>query len=178
MKLEQFKWITENGISINVDPNKNSNIIEDNSSKDIEEYFKSKTRGLKWEFEGNEIEILESNEIIEGLPSTNLKRVIVIYPIDHKNYPAPNNAVIHNGDGSVFKQLSSPALVSDLAKQQHERKPNGPFMVYFENVLWKFTRIGEVVACISIAFNRDWHEDRELNTETGEFGECISSGRR
>jgi hypothetical protein len=75
-------------------------------------------------------------------------------------------------------QLSPPQLISDLAKQQQERDPKGPFMVHFEDVSWQYNNSGEVVACISIAYNRDWHEDRELNTETGEFGACLSSGRR
>jgi hypothetical protein len=159
------------------DPNQDSYFFEE----DRDSYYKvslSKNAGIKWMSENREIVIYEQNIYIWGLPSPDLEKVIVIYPMDHSAYPAPNNAAIHNADGSVYMQLSPPQLISDLAKQQQERDPKGPFKVHFEDVSWQYNNSGEVVVCISIAYNRDWHEDRELNTETGEFGECLNSGRR
>jgi hypothetical protein len=176
--ISKFQYIANEDIVLDVNLGVTVIFFEGNDDNLISSYYRSKSKGILWEYNDKEIRIINDDYFIEGLPTPDLQKVIVIYPMDHGTYPAPNNAVIHNGDGSVFKQLSPPTLVSDLAKEQHERKPNGPYLLYFRNVFWANNKAGEVVACISIAYNRDWHEDRELNTETGEFGECLNSGRR
>jgi hypothetical protein len=176
--VDKFQYITHDGIFLSINLGIKAIIFEGNEDEDISNYYGSRTKGLSWLYDDKQVKIMEEGFKIQGYPSTDLQKVIVIYPMNHGTYPAPNNAVIHNADGSVYMQLSPPELISDLAKQQQERDPKGPFMVYFENVSWGYDSNSNTVVAISIGYNWNWREQRALNPETGEFGECLSSGMR
>lgn len=179
-QISKFSICDQTGrsIEIRLNPPKGGTYFFDSDEDLYYEISHAEGRGLKWTFNESEIYINDSAYRIWGLPSPDLQKVIVIYPMDHGTYPAPNNAVIHNADGSVYMQLSPPELISDLAKQQQERDPKGSFMVYFEDVSWGYDSNSNTVVAISIGYNWNWREQRALNPETGEFGECLSSGMR
>ena len=164
---------------LNITPNVGDSIFEFISDEEYKEYINNTPQGLRWDFLGKEVRLFEKSISLFGLPTPNLQRVIVIYPYDHPVYPEPGNGVIYNADGSIHLQLKVPKLISPLAKQ---RAPfmnyEAPLKLYFDRVRWAKNGKGEVITAVQIGFDRDWLEERELNTETGEFGECLSSGLR
>ena len=86
---------------------------------------------------------------------------------------------LDNGDGTVYKQLKAPALVSDTAKQRARYMTyNSPFKLFFDNASWEKDSMGKTVMAMRLGFDMDWLEKRVLNYETGQFGECLTSGRR
>jgi len=134
---------------------------------------------LKWDFLQKEIVLFENSIDIFGLPTPDMHRVVVIYPYDHSVYPSPGNALIYNANGSIHLQLKVPKPISELAKPQERFINYGdPMSLHFDNVDWRKNSKGEIIIAIRIGFARDWFEDRELNPETGEFGECLTSGLR
>lgn len=143
------------------------------------EYLYSQSKGIKWRNKGNEIVLFEKGQKISGYPSSDLKRVIVIYLNDKIKFCSPNNAVIYNANGSIHLQLKSPILISDIAKKRQQFHQSADFsLLHFEKVGWAQNSKGEIVTAITIGFDRDWREVRVLNTETGEFGECLGSSMR
>jgi hypothetical protein len=177
--IENFSYITEDGITLKLNLGIGVDKFEGNEESRVLSYFKGQGKGVRWEFQDTSIEILELGKKIEGNPTPDMHRVVVIYPHDHLVYPEPGNAVIYNANGSIHLQLKVPKLISTLAKQ---REPfmnyEAPLKFYFDRVRWAKNSKGEVVTTVQVGFDRDWLEERELNPETGEFGECTSSGRR
>ncbi|RAW00240.1 hypothetical protein DQQ10_14355 [Pseudochryseolinea flava] len=50
--------------------------------------------------------------------------------------------------------------------------------VFFSTVNWVKRDNGSIVMSTEIGFDRDWFEERLVNVDTGEFGQCISGGLR
>jgi hypothetical protein len=179
--IENFRFITAKGnlIKPNITSNVGDSLFEFINDQEYKEYINNLPQGLKWEFLGREIKLLENSISLFGLPTPDMQRVVVVYPYDHPIYPSPGNAVIYNADGSIHKHLRVPKLISELAKQR-ERFMNyeAPLKLYFDRVGWARNSKGEIITAVQIGFDRDWLEERELNPDTGEFGECLSSGRR
>lgn len=179
--IENFRLITakENLIRPNITANVGDSLFEFATAEEYKEYVNNTPQGLRWDFQGNGITLFEKPVSLFGLPTPDLQRVVVIYPYDHSRYPSPVNAVVYNANGSIHKQLKVPKLISELAKQR-ERFMNyeAPLKLYFDRVSWAKNSKGDTVMAIQIGFDRDWVEQRELNAETGEFGACLSSGRR
>lgn len=163
----------------NITPYPSDSLFDFVTDEEYKEYINNNPQGVRWEFEGKEIKLFERPFSLFGLPTPDLSRVVVIYPPEHPLYPEPGNAVIYNADGSIHLQLKVPKLISSLAKQR-ERFMNydAPLKLYFDRVRWAKNSKGEIVTAMQIGFDRDWLEERELKTETGEFGECLSSSRR
>lgn len=176
--IEDFGFLTETSSFLNVRLEVNTNLYNYNDKEKVDNFVNSSSKGIAWKFGGENFNLFENGVIIRGFPSIDYKRLVVIYPLDHGTHPAPNNALILNPDGSVYMKLSPPTLISDLAKEQMERDPKGPYMVHFDGVSWASDEQGSVVTCVSIIYNREWYEVRILNTATGEFGACLNSGRR
>jgi hypothetical protein len=179
--IENFRLITtnENLIRPNITPNESDSLFEFVSDEEYKEYINNVTQGVRWDFSRKEIKLFEKGISIFGTPTPDMQKVVAIYPYDHTVYPSPINALIYNADGSIYKRLRVPKLVSDLARQR-ERFMNyeAPLKLYFDWVRWARNTKGNIVVAVRIGFDRDWLEERELNFETGEFGECLSSGRR
>jgi len=149
------------------------------SDEDYREYTNNLTQGVRWEFLNREIEIFEIGQSISGYPTPDMEKVVVIYPYNHAVYPSPSNALIYSADGNIRHHLKVPKLISELAMQrQRFMNYEGPLKLYFDGVSWAKNSRGETVTAVTIGFDRDWLEQRELDPDTGEFGECLSSGRR
>lgn len=119
-------------------------------------------KGVRWEFDNNLVEILERGKKIEGSPTPDPQYVVVIYPMDHEVYRAPNNAVVYNADGSVHLQLTAPEPISELSKTRvrnlaKTKKFNPPHRLYFDGVSWAKVR-DKVETVVKIGFDRDWWE--------------------
>lgn len=181
MMVENFYLVSAKGnlLRPNITPNLSDSLFEFATDKEYKEYINNNPQGVRWEFAGKEIKFFAKPFSLFGLPTPDLKRVVVIYPYDHPVYPEPGNAVIYNADGSIHLQLKVPKLISPLAKQRERfMKYEASLKFYFDRVRWAKDSMGEVITAVQIGFDRDWLEERELNPETGEFGECLSSGRR
>jgi hypothetical protein len=177
--VEDFSFITDDGVVLKLNLGVKEYIFEGNEEHDISQFYKSKSVGVRWMFDHKVIDILESSVSIEGYPTPDRKRVVVVYRYDHPVYSSPNNAILYNADGSIHLQLKVPGLISDLAKKRSRfLNYESPLRTYFDNARWDKNSKGELVSAVRIGFDRDWLETRELNSDTGEFGECLSSGLR
>jgi len=179
--IEHFEFLTakRNSFKPNISPNRGDSIFEFVSEQLYREYINNKTVGIKWKYRDSEVYLFEQEQNIIGCPTPDLRKVVAIYPIKHPVYRAPYNAVIYNADGSIHLQLKPPKLVSELAKKHGVTADTiNPVYLYFENVQWAKDSYDEIVCSVTIGFGWEWREGRVLNPETGEFGECLSSGRR
>lgn len=172
--IEHFQYFTEDGISLILNLGLNVYVFEGNAESLISKFYKDQSKGVKWVNKTQHITKFETGYKIYGYPTPDLQKVVVLYPQEHVKYPSPNNAVIYNAEGSIYMQLRAPNLISDLAKKSRLK----PFGLYFDQVSWAKDSKDDIVISMMIGFNRDWREERVLNPETGEFGECLSSGRR
>lgn len=184
MMIENFQFETElsNRFIPNITPNIGDSLFEYVNDDLYKEYVNKATKGLFWVTSGKSVNLCEAGVSIFGLPTPDMQRVVVIYPMEHKQYRAPGNAIIYNADSSVHKILIAPEPISDLAKTRSRfmvksKAFNPPHRLYFDSVRWSKVE-GEIVTVVRIGFDRDWREERILNPETGEFGECVSSGMR
>lgn len=179
MMIEQFEYVSEEGTALLLNLGVGGYLFEGNDEVSISKYLKSSYQGIRWEYENKTVTFFEKGYKIHGRPTPDLKKVIVIYSMEHNKYRAPNNAVVYNADGSIHMKLKSPKLISELAKKHApQRKIVNPVQLYFEKVRWVKDDNGNTVCAVTIGFNRDWREERILDPETGVFGDCISSGRR
>lgn len=137
-----------------------------------------KIAGVIWTYNGNEI---SKNRCFFAYPTVDNLHVVAIYPLEDIEFPSPHNAVIYNADGSLHKVLTPPKLISQLAinrlGKDNPPQPYAPDSIYFERVRWDKNSQGELVTSVWIGYDREWHENRVLDPETGEFGESIGSGR-
>jgi hypothetical protein len=141
--------------------------------------------GVRWKYEGNEVSLKAKKNISIVYPSADLHYLVIIYYQEGQPYAAPANAVIYKGDGTIHKVLSPPPFKSSLVveKLAFHKLPNPPVnlsykgALWFNHVCWMKNEKGQLVTAIEIGFDREWMEYRELNPETGEFGEYLSSGR-
>lgn len=179
--INNFSYITEDGINLKLKLGIGIDKFEGNDESKVLSFFRGQGKGIKWEFQNRIIEILEPGKKIDGNPTADQARVVVIYPQNHPLYPCPGNAVIYNGDGTIHLQLKVPELISPTANQRKLRV-NKRYDIAsdasFRGVSWDKDAHGNIVTVVSIDFDWEWWESRVLNPETGEFGECVGSGRR
>lgn len=178
--IENFSYIIEDGTILELKLDVGVDKFEGVEESKVKSFFKAKGRGVRWKFHSSEIEIFEAGRRIDGFPTHDLKRVVVIYPKDHTVYPAPSNGAIYDPNGNKTIQLKVPELISPAAKQLslREKKINMNIDASFRGVSWNKDSNGKICTVVSIDFYWEWWESRTLNPETGEFGECIGSGRR
>jgi hypothetical protein len=178
--INNFSYITEDGINLKLNLGIGIDKFEGNDESKVLSFFKGQGKGVKWEFQNRIIEILEPGRKIDGNPTADQERVVVIYPQNHPFYPCPGNAVTYNGDGSIHLQLKVPELISPIAKERKLRRKNYDMIndTSFRSVNWEKNANGKIVTVMSIDFDWEWWESRVLNPDTGEFGECVGSGRR
>jgi hypothetical protein len=178
--IENFSYITEDGIILVLKLGAQVDKFEGIEETKMQSFFKGQGKGITWNFGNNLVQILEVGKKIEGFPTPDLKQVIVIYPFDHPVYPAPLNAVIYNANGEKTMQLKVPKLISPIANERKSRMKNHSISndASFRGVYWDKDDQGKISTVVTIDFDWEWWESRILNPETGEFGECLSSGRR
>lgn len=175
--IENIEYIGEGNIKIKVAPRLHMDIFEGNSDKDVLKYFNSITKGISWEHNSKKIILFEEGKKITGFPSNEEDYLIVIYPVERTTHLIPNYAIIYNSDGSIHKRLNPPKLISNQAVKSRQFFKSEP-IGYFEYVKWAKDSSGQIVTSMEIGFDRDWYEERVIDPVTGEFGECLSSGRR
>jgi hypothetical protein len=180
--IENFMLVSAGGqlIRPNITGNPSDSLFEFASDDAYREYVNNARKGLRWDFAEKEINFFEETSNLFGLPTPDLKRVVIIYPYDHAVYPSPGNAVVYNEDGSIHLQLKIPELISPIAMERKLRRGNYDVQkdASFRSVHWRKDVDGNLITVLSINFDWEWWESRVLNPDTGEFGECISSGRR
>jgi len=146
-------------------------------TQDAIEILNSKEQGIIWEYNQTTVEIFDDN-FITGYPSADLSSFVAIYPINSKKNPSPRNALIYNSDGTIRFQLTMPKLISKLAIDMlSESDLLNKQGFWFDSVFWNKDSNGNMVTSVWIGFKGEWFEERILFTNTGEFGECLSSGR-
>lgn len=139
---------------------------------------------FSWEYNGEKIIISDEKVSVYGYPTVDNKYIIIIiiYKGIDGQFKPPNNAVIYNLDGSIHMILEIPQLISERAKKylEKEKLGNPPLeLVKYESGLnflsfgWRKNENGEHFNYISIQYDLDYGEGRELNTETGEIGRLI-----
>jgi len=152
------------GIRVNPYPNTKEGLEMNNTHR----------KGIRWYHNSKKVEIKDS-DYVKGYPTVEMDGVVAIYSSKSKIYPEPANAVIYNPDGSFRMRIEVPdELLSSNAKRIKPRKDK----CFFFQAGWALNSKGEKVNSIWIGFaNGEYFEVRELNTETGEFGELLTYGR-
>jgi len=88
-------------------------------------------------------------------------------------------AVIFNPDGTVRFYLKPPVLISHKYKE-YEKRVGAEEAIdsvrFIQPALENIHNKG-IVLTMWIGFDDDWFESRNLNTKTGEFGECYGVSR-
>lgn len=182
MKIKNFGFIDTNKNTLIIEIGLNKDIfpiIEENKEEDWRRIHPMSMRkhGLVWEFNEKTVCILDDEDIF-GYPTVAMDSVIAIYFGKPAKYPPPNNAVVYHADGSIKHLLKAPSLTSKLAQEKLSGiEPGVPSTLYFDTVKWALDTNGNKVSSMRIVFAYEWFEERVLNPETGEFGECLSSGR-
>lgn len=142
-------------------------------------------RGIFWNFEGKEILVsFDRGTYFGNYMSDETGKLLLIF--DHRRskiWQAPNNAIIYNADGSIHIILSPPELIGSIAAQYKKQDIligqcfSGLLPGLYDNDK------GEKVVGISILFPEgysnlygDFFEIREIDLETGEFGEVLQDG--
>lgn len=173
--IEKFEFINDQkeGVEIIYNLNDEIQMSFDDRNKII---YNSNGKGIRWLYKNKTIELFDEEYNIEGIPSINYLHIIVIYHKKTCDYPPPLDASILNPDGTIFKTLKLPKLISPLAAQYY-KGIKYPISMYFESVQ-RIKINSKSFLTMKIGFNRDWWESRVINPETGEFGELLSSGMR
>lgn len=176
--VEDFQYFTDGGSSLYINLGIDVYMFEGNDESLISNFYKNQSKGVRWVYKNQMISFFEKGNKIYGIPTPDLMKVVVIYPMQHTQYSSPRNVVIYNADGSMYCRPKIPELISEIAKKREDFHKGNFALVHFDNVRWRKNSKGEIVTAITISFDRDWFETREFNVETCEFSECLTSGRR
>lgn len=161
----------------------NSDFVNENEKKETAN--PDTWEGFFWDFEGLQIVIpLERRTFFGKYINDESGKLLLIF--DHlrsKKWPVPHNAVIYNADGTIHKRLSTPELLGRLAQQY--KKVDKLVGACFGGLLpgiYKNSK-GEEVLGISILFPEQYRnaygnffEVREIDLQTGEYGEVLQDG--
>jgi hypothetical protein len=180
--ITEFHLIASNDIDLTVDITKdlrNRDVLGGYDMKTKINYSTASAKGIKWVADEQASTIYSEGMRIHGMVTPDLKKVVVIYPPDHPVFPSPNNAVVYNEDGTVHLTLACPEPISELIKKNARYlRSRQQAKLYIVGAVWKRNEQEDVVMAINIEFDDEYYEARELNYATGEFGACLSSGKR
>ncbi|HBV15329.1 hypothetical protein [Chryseobacterium carnipullorum] len=180
--IKEFSIFNRSGIVIPIELNYPIDFFAKVDNKTFQEFHDASAKGVSWNYNNKRVLLRDDHVNIIGLPSTDLKYIIIIYKGIDGQFKPPNNAVIYNLDGSIHKVLEMSQLISERAKKylEKEKMSNPPlelskyeFGLNFLSFDWRKNEKGEVFNYISIQYDRDYGEGRELNPETGEIGRLI-----
>ncbi|AZA74939.1 hypothetical protein [Chryseobacterium indoltheticum] len=159
------------------------NPFENVDHENYQLYFDSSLQGISWKNEENQRGIINDENVdVIGFPTIDLKYIVAIYKGINGAFLIPNNAVIYNLDGTIHKVLKITELISERSKKYLEKEnlENPPLSLAkypqglaFSNFGWRKDINGNLINSISIDFDRDYGEKRELNPETGEIGKVL-----
>ena len=178
--IRNFEFCAKDGLFFepNVTGNTRDNLFANISDESYRRFNNSSEAGVAWLNQERKIIFLEKGIRIFGLPSPNMKKAVLIYPRQHPKFMFPRNGVIYNPDSTVYLRLAEPVLISEISKERKKNMNYGtPDWLWYDHVNWSKDDTGKLIMCIRIGFDRDWYEERILNLENGELGECVGSGR-
>lgn len=170
--IRNFKWITYKGESFSPNMVCNESYLKNVDPRIRKDYSSKTPTGVKWTCNDREIFFFEENTDIEGLPFPDMKKAL----ISKYNFNLDKKIVaIYNEDGTVFKELAEfPMAISDLAKELYCCPVRG---YHFGQIVWKKNSKGNIVCGIHIDLDPYFFEVREVDENTGDFGEVLGSGR-
>jgi hypothetical protein len=173
--IENFGVITKSGEILKSNLGVGINMYNNTMDKVSLDVFNTKGNGIYWTSEDQDVKVFSSSGGVIGYPSIDFSSAIVIYPVgQNSEFPAPNNAVVYNQSGELKMILHIPELISDLGK---EKTKQGKHNCWFEMVGWSKNSTQQIVLTMWIGFADDFFEERTLDPESGEFGECLRTGR-
>ncbi|OQP48079.1 hypothetical protein A4H97_30055 [Niastella yeongjuensis] len=179
--ITAFHLIASNNIDLTVDLTNdlsNRDVLEGYDMKTKINYSTASTKGIKWLAQGKEHLIYSAGMRIHGMVTPDFKKVVVIYPPGHPEFPSPHNAVVYNENGTVHLILACPEPISELIKKSTRYlRYRQQTKLYIVGAVWKRNEQGDVVMAVNIEFDDEYYETRELNYATGAFGACLSSGK-
>lgn len=142
----------------------------------VNKYFDGSKKSIAWTNGNESINISAERANVKGYPSPDLNYVIAIYWGDDDEFNPPCNAVVYNADGSIFKKICVPGLVSEDAQKWEKYIVQNA--LFFEDVNWYKNKQGENV--IGIRFSQPapvyFFETREFIPVTAAFGAVLASG--
>lgn len=182
-----FKVFNQEGIIIPVNIGIEADYWGLSDKETVLKFINNPSRnGVRWTYNNKEIILEDDNTSVEGYPTSDFKYVVATYLGIKGKYKPPNNSVIYNLDGSIYKILEIPALKSPLAiKRMNFLKEENPPLdtAKYEGAL-SFSGFGfrkldnkKIVNSIQIIYDRELWETRILYPETGEIGELIYYGK-
>jgi len=176
--IENFGVIKKTGEILKSNLGVGINMYNNTKDQTSLDFFNTRGNGLYWNFNQKEIRIFSKSGGIIGYPSADLSSVVAIYPSGkNSEFPAPDNAVIYYPSGEVKLRLQVPELISDLGKEKNKYINNGSANRWFEMAGWSITSAKDVVLTMWVGFADDFFEERIVDPATGEFSECLKSGK-
>lgn len=146
----------------------------DRNDSDYIEIFNSPLKSIRWQYNGIDIQINNSEGKIFGYVSPDWKYVLACH-IKTRIIEKPKNAVVYNADGTVHLYLDPEKILvyhpSD--KRNILRKNMG-----FNSVKWMENSNGVIVLAVEVVYAGGYiSETWEVDPETGEFGELLYKER-
>jgi hypothetical protein len=175
--IENFSYINRDNISvkINLTDLKSETIFLKKEQNLFFEIYNSEELGLFWNYDKHQIVKFEDKTRIIGIPSPDLKYVVSIHAHNNSSsFDNIQNLIIYNTDGSLYKDVFAPSLISKFSAQYYQNF-EFPHTISFSNIYWTKSN-GKIDLTVKIGFAWNWYEERVLDVETGEFGECLGCG--
>ncbi len=168
--IKNFSYINGEGatVSVRLTDNPSEALYSEEDKELFFEIYFSKKIGISWMNNDEQIQLIKKNEKITGYPSVDLNYIIVTRD--------RSIIIVYNADGTIHNTVSLPALKSELSKR-HFRNMKYPNTMYFGKISWEKDQNDRTTVAVVIGFAQGWYEIQSFDPESGEFGECISSGR-
>jgi hypothetical protein len=167
LKLEYFYKNITHPVNIGIEED-HYLILGNEALKGFDSELVGERHGVRWQYENKTIELYEEGVAINAYPSPDYRYIIAAYDSGSKLFPKPDNCVVYNLDGSIYKRIASPLLFKPYSKNIRGE--------YFYSVGWA-KKEDEIVVYLLVSDGgvyREWIERIEFNPETGEFGELLS----
>lgn len=184
--IHNLKFFNRSGVVIPVDISYPMDVYKNASGQVYSDFFDSSSKGVSWVFNSRQVVVKNDNVDIFAYPSVDKNYMIVVYEGENESFSPPNNAVIYNLDGSIYKVLKIPELISPkiLEKIKEEKHSNPPVEdnryghygqgLQFAGFSWDKDKDGNLINTISIKYTGEYGEWRVFDPKTGEFGELIN----
>jgi hypothetical protein len=146
----------------------------DRDDSDYVEIFNSPIKSIRWQYNGNCIQINNSEGKIFGYVSPDWKYVLASH-IKTRIIEKPKNAVVYNADGTVHLYLDPEKILVHHPLERHNflRENMG-----FYSVKWMKNSKDVIVLAVEIVYAGGYFSETwEVDPKTGEFGELLYKER-
>lgn len=183
--ISDFSITNNNGVKVYVDFKNHPDIFKDVDPATYNSLHDGSKKGIGWTYDGKEINLSDKNVSIQGFPTIDFNYVVAVYLGLDGEFTPPRNAVIYHADGSIHKILGIPPFISEklIKRLQFLKQENPPLSwaehegeLCFGGFGWDKKDDGKLVNFISVLMERESYEQKELDPQTGSFGECLGSG--